>query len=404
MSMVLLLGQEVGHPGSLSPRHAGNPEPIPGSIRHKAGYTLDKASLKEQTVENGSVKECNRVECQLHVLSFLSEVDKCNSALVCSSWSCLVRSGKLWRVADYSRRGVFRLGQEGLLVSNREFERWKSWVHHYTHHLISRGASLLTLKASFDLGDQCNKWGELLSHLLENVHCRDLSHLDLNWTFTLLEPLDLRVHSGSSSHQDVISKMDQVNNFQILLAKLAQSCPRITKMRLHFDWSDKSVALIAQFQHLRILELKYFWVFKGVSPSTLQALTKSLPNLKSLTLNVLVPLRNLGISYILESLSLEFLDVSLSRGLVFSSLKLPALRELRAKKIVRGITLDRRTRIRIQSRWPCLYQVLRDGTPKLQVLNNERLLPNWKEQTYDELTSILQQSCYCLQHLDNWIW
>ncbi len=38
------------------------------------------------------------VECQLHVLSFLSEVDKCNSALVCASWSCLVRSGKLWRV------------------------------------------------------------------------------------------------------------------------------------------------------------------------------------------------------------------------------------------------------------------------------------------------------------------
>ncbi|TSS72690.1 Rabphilin-3A [Bagarius yarrelli] len=283
-------------------------------------------------------------------------------------------------------------------------KRWKAWVHHYTHHLISRGASLLTLKASFDLGDQCNKWGELLSHLLENVHCRDLSHLDLNWTFTLLEPLDLRVHSGSSSHQDVITKMDQVNNFHILLAKLAQNCPRITKMRLHFDWSDKSVALITHFQHLRILELKYFWVFKGVSPSTLQTLTKSLPNLKSLILNVLVPLRNLGISYTLESLSLEFLDVSLSRGLVFSCLRLPALRELRAKKIVRGITLDRRTRLQIQSRWPCLYQVLREGTPKLQVLNNERLLPNWKEQTYDELTSILQQSCYCLQHLDNWIW
>ncbi|XP_016405952.1 uncharacterized protein LOC107738678 [Sinocyclocheilus rhinocerous] len=344
------------------------------------------------------------LECQLHVLSFLSEVDKCNSALVCASWSCLVRSGKLWRVADYSRRGVFHLGQEGLLVSNREFERWKAWVHHYTHHLISRGASLLTLKASFDLGDQCNKWVELLSHLLENVHCRDLSHLDLNWTFTLLEPLDLRVHTSSSSHQDNVTKMDQVNNFQILLARLVHSCPRITKMRLHFDWSETSVALITRFQHLRILELKYFWVFKGVSPNTLQTLTKSLPNLKSLTLHVLVPLRNLGISYTLESLSLEFLDVSPSRGLVFSCLNLPALRELRAKKIIRGITLDRRTRLRIQSRWPCLYQVLREGTPKLQALNNERLLPNWKEQSYRELTSILQQSCYCLQHLDSWLW
>ncbi|XP_069570369.1 uncharacterized protein [Brachyistius frenatus] len=149
------------------------------------------------------------VECQLHVLSFLNEVDKCSCALVCLSWSRLVRSWKLWRVADFSRRGVFHLGQEGLLVSNREFERWKSWVHHYTHHLISRRASLLTLKASFDLGDRCNKWSELLSRLLDNVHCRDLSHLDLNWTFTLLEPLDLRVHSGSSSHQDSITKMDQ---------------------------------------------------------------------------------------------------------------------------------------------------------------------------------------------------
>ena len=61
------------------------------------------------------------VECQLHVLSFLSEVDKCNSALVCFSWSCLVRSGKLWRVADFSHHRVLNLRQEGLLVSNREF-------------------------------------------------------------------------------------------------------------------------------------------------------------------------------------------------------------------------------------------------------------------------------------------
>ncbi|KAJ8249449.1 hypothetical protein GJAV_G00235040 [Gymnothorax javanicus] len=343
------------------------------------------------------------VECQLHVLAFLSEVDKCSAALVCSSWSRLVRSGRLWRVADFSRRGASHAGQEGLLVSNREFERWKAWVNHYAHHLISRGASLLTLRASFDLGDRYNKWGELLSHLLDSVHCRDLCQLDLNWTFTLLEPLDLRP-LGAGSQQESITKADQVENFQILLAKLSHSCPRITKMRLHFDWSETSVSLLSQFCHLRVLELKYFWVFKGVNPSTLQTLTRALPSLRSLTLHVLVPLRNLGVSYTLESDSLEFLDVSQSRGLVFSRLCLPALRELRAKKAVRGITLDRRTRLRIQSRWPCLYQVLKEGAPKLQALNNERLLPGWREQGYRELTAILQQACYCLQHLDSWLW
>lgn len=196
----------------------------------------------------------------------------------------------------------------------------------------------------------------------------------------------------------------QVASFQELLSKLTHSCPRISKMRLHFDWSDLSVSLLSQFQQLRSLELKYFWVFKLVTPSTLLTLTKSLPNLKSLTLHILVPHRNLGISYTLESQSLEFLDVSPSQGLVFSCLKLPALRELRAKKIVRGITLDRRSRLRIQSRWPCLYRVLWEGTPKLQALNNERLLPTWRESCYEELTAILGQSCYCVQHLDSWLW
>lgn len=195
-----------------------------------------------------------------------------------------------------------------------------------------------------------------------------------------------------------------MTSFQELLTQLAHSCPRVSKMRLHFDWSDESVSLLTRFQQLRVLELKYFWVFKGVTPTTLQALTKSLPHLKSLTLQILVPLRNLGISYTLESQSLEFLDVSPSRGLVFSCLRLPALRELRAKKIVRGITLDRRTRLRIQSRWPCLYRVLREGTPRLQVLNNERLLPTWSEAGCGELSAILEQACYCVQHLDSWLW
>lgn len=160
------------------------------------------------------------VECQLHIFSFLNEVDKCNCALVCFSWSCIIRSWKLWRVADYSRRSVFNLGQEGLLVSNREFEKWRSWVHLYTHHLISRRASLLTLKASFDLGDRYNKWGELLSHLLDHVHCRDLSRLDLNWTFTLLEPLDVKVHS--SSQKETKTKMDQVT----ILSRFCISDPK----------------------------------------------------------------------------------------------------------------------------------------------------------------------------------
>uniref|UniRef100_A0A672I1E3 Si:dkey-12e7.1 n=1 Tax=Salarias fasciatus TaxID=181472 RepID=A0A672I1E3_SALFA len=338
-------------------------------------------------------------ECRLHVLSFLDEEDKCRCALVCLSWSRLVRSRRLWREADYRRRPG-PPARRGLLVSGGEFRRWRTWVRRYTRHLVWRRAGLRRLRASFDLADRRHGWAALLGRLLDSVHCRDLRVLDLDWTFTLLEPLDL-------SHQDRITKVDQVSSFQALLSRLTRTCPRISQVVLPFDWSVRSVSLLTRFQRLRVLELRSFWVFRGVAPAALQTLAAALPDLRSLTLQVLVPLGSLGVTYSLESRSLEFLDVSPSRGLVWSRFRLPALLELRARRAVRGVTLDRRARLRIQSRWPCLDRVLRDGAPRLQVLNGERLSPTWGDrgdQGDGRLGAVLDQCCYCPDHLDSWLW
>ncbi|XP_030409820.1 uncharacterized protein LOC115647181 [Gopherus evgoodei] len=343
------------------------------------------------------------VDCQLHVFSFLSEVEKCTAALVCEAWSKLIRTPRLWRVADFMRLGAFQSGMDLVLVSAREFERWKEWVHQYAYHLASRSASLLVLRASFDLGDQKTKWADFLSHFLDSVHCGELQELELNWTLTHLEPPDFYPPGICSMTQVSLTKMDQISNFQTLLEKFIQRSPKLTRMKLPFDWSAYSVAMLTQFQQLHTLELKYFWSFKGVCPGIMQDLTKALPNLKTLILHVLVPVKDLGISYSLESRSLEYLDVSQSRGLVFCHLDLPSLRVLRIKKMVRGIILNRRSRLALQSRWSCLYSLLRRGAPNLRVFNNQVLLPQWREQTYKELNALLLQSCYCVQHSDNWL-
>lgn len=343
------------------------------------------------------------VDCQLHVFSFLSEVEKCTAALVCEAWSKLIRTPRLWRVADFMRLGAFQSGMDLVLVSAREFERWKEWVHQYAYHLTSRSASLLVLRASFDLGDQKTKWADFLSRFLDSVHCGELQELELNWTLTHLEPPDFYPPGTCSMTQVSLIKMDQISNFQTLLEKFIQRSPKLTRMKLPFDWSAYSVAMLTQFQQLHTLELKYFWSFKGVCPEIMQDLTKALPNLKTLILHVLVPVKDLGISYSLESRSLEYLDVSQSRGLVFCHLDLPSLRVLRIKKTVRGIILNRRTRLALQSRWSCLYSLLRSGTPNLRVFNNQVLLPHWREQTYKELNALLLQSCYCVQHSDTWL-
>ncbi|XP_043923242.1 uncharacterized protein LOC122798400 [Protopterus annectens] len=340
-------------------------------------------------------------DCQLHIFSFLSEVEKCRAALVCQSWSVLMRTPRLWRVADFVRLGAFHSGIDEVLVSTREFERWKEWVYQYAYHLTSRSASLMVLHASFDLSDQKSKWKDFLLHFLEGIHCNDLEVLDLNWTLTYLEPIDFGPQASMTGASLV--KMEQMKSFQVLLEKLTRSSPKLTKMKLPFDWSQRSVTLLSHFKQLSTLELKYFWVFKGVCPSIMRELTNSLPNLKNLTLHVLVPVRDLGISYALESRSLEFLDVSQSHGLVFGYLHLPSLKELRIKKAVRGIILNRRTRLALQSKWTCLYDLLKKGTPNLQLINGEKLLPQWREFGYHELHAILLQSCYCLKHSDTWL-
>ncbi|XP_029448075.1 uncharacterized protein LOC115085795 [Rhinatrema bivittatum] len=341
------------------------------------------------------------VDCQLHVFSFLSEVEKCTAALVCADWSKLMRTPRLWRVADFMRLGAFHSGMEGVLVSGRDFERWKEWVHQYAYHLTSRSASLLVLRASFDLGDQKTKWADFLLRFLGSIHCSELKELELNWTLTHLEPHDC--WPAGSMAQICLAKTDQFNGFQILFESLTHSSPKLTKMKLPFDWSEHSVALLTHFQQLRVLELNYFWVFKGVSPETMQGLMKALPNLQRLILQVLVPVKDLGVSYLLESTSLEHLDVSQSRGLIFSHLDLPALKELRAKKTIRGILLNRRTKQALQSRWSCLYDLLRKGAPGLQSFNGHQLLPQWQEKNYPELEETLVQSCYCTRHTDTWL-
>ncbi|XP_030075840.1 uncharacterized protein LOC115480995 [Microcaecilia unicolor] len=341
------------------------------------------------------------VDCQLHIFSFLSEVEKCTAALVCTDWSKLIRTPRLWRVADFMRLGPVQSGMEEVLVSVREFERWKKWVHQYAYHLTSRGASLLVLRASFDLGDQKTKWANFLLQFLESIHCGELKELELKWTLTHLKPHTF--HPSDSMAQICLARNDQFTGFQTLFERLACSSPKLTKMKLPFDWSEHSVAVLTQFQQLRILELNYFWVFKAVPPETMQKLVKALPNLHSLILQVLVPVKDLGVSYLLESKSLEHLDVSQSRGLVFSYLNLPALKELRIKKTIRGIILNHRTRLALQSRWSCLYDLLKRGTPSLQTFNNHQVLPPWREKNYPELEEILVQSCYCIKHTDTWL-
>uniref|UniRef100_A0A493TLH6 F-box domain-containing protein n=2 Tax=Anas platyrhynchos TaxID=8839 RepID=A0A493TLH6_ANAPP len=336
-------------------------------------------------------------DCQLHVLSFLSPAEKCAAALVCGAWSRLVRSPRLWRVADFT-------GAPAALAEHQDddndtgvtaFARWQGWVRCYAFHLAARRAAPRLLRANFDLGDRRAGWAEFLQDFLESVRCGELRELELDWTLSPHQPPGPRPPGGA--------KLEQLSRFQALLELLSLKAPGLARAKLPFDWSRRSVAALGRFQHLHTLELRYFWGFRGVRPEALRELAAALPRLKTLVLHLLVPVQDLGTSYALESRSLEVLDVWRCRGLVFGRLELPALRALRVRKRTRGLILQRRARLALQSRWRCLYALLRAGAPGLRLLNNRALLPHWRERPYDELEAILRRACYCPRHADTWL-
>ncbi|XP_067824693.1 uncharacterized protein si:dkey-12e7.1 [Heptranchias perlo] len=388
-------------PGTLGPAGTGRTRGETRSARLTAGRDGPAGGGRELAGRCFFPFDALPPECQLHCFSFLSEVEKCRAALVCRDWSRLMRTSRLWRQADFARLGACREAEGASLPVAGDRERWRERVEDYAYHLTSRGASVLVLRASFDLGDPRSSWTQFLLRFLDQVNCRDLRELELNWTLTPLEPPP--AHRPPSMTQVSLTKAEQVNNFQTLLEKLSRVSPGLCQANVPFDWSELSVKLLTGFQQLKTLELKYFWVFKGVCPNTMQELTRALPNLESLTLHVLIPVKDLEVTYPLESASLEFLDVSQSRGLVFSLLNLPRLKEMKVKKTIRGIILNRRTQLAVQSRWPCLYSLLQEGAPKLRTLNRHQLLPSWRQQAYSQLTEVLAQSCYCVQHSDTWL-
>lgn len=275
------------------------------------------------------------------------------------------------------------------------FVRWQGWVRRYAFHLAARHATPRLLRASFDLGDRQAGWAEFLQGFLESVRCGELRELELDWTLSPLQPPGPRPPGGA--------KLEQLSRFQALLELLSLKAPGLARAKLPFDWSRRSVAALGRFQHLQTLELRYFWGFRGVRPEALRELAAALPRLKTLVLHLLVPVQDLGTSYALESRSLEVLDVWRCRGLVFGRLELPALRALRVRKRTRGLILQRRARLALQSRWRCLYALLRAGAPGLRLLNNRALLPHWRERPYDELEAMLRRACYCPRHADTWL-
>jgi len=103
---------------------------------------------------------------------------------------------------------------------------------------------------------------------------------------------------------------------------------------------------------------------------------------------------------LLQSSTLELLDVSACRGIFISQMSLPSLVTYRMARSPLIQTLDSGVWVSGLKDTPCVWDVLRHGAPRLRHLNSHHMVADWRENVSDDddLQQVLASICSCTEH------
>ncbi|XP_030831822.1 uncharacterized protein LOC579849 [Strongylocentrotus purpuratus] len=332
--------------------NCGQPYVISRSRRRKA--RTEQANLKREeqcriscNISNNKLETAFSrlpLECKVRIFSFLSDTEKCEIATVCSDWARVIRTPRLWQVADFT----YALARSDLPKDKCEAIRCiKERATSYIYHFVSRGALLRCLFFELDIIEGEEIWLKFLIYLLKMTNSHELKVVHAEWT-TSPEFMPFQA-------EEMTWKSDRVKSFLCLLTTLSEMCPAIEEIHTPFDWSFSSVKALSTFKQLHTLELDKYWVFAVLREENLNYLLESLPRLKRFKLSVSVPL--IGMlsfpQYIMSSESLEVLDISNSTCFFLRSVHLPALTSIATARNRWTGPLLSRDALSV----PCLYNI-----------------------------------------------
>lgn len=338
-------------------------------------------------------------DCKLKVFLYLSLTDKGNATRVCHEWHDLMKLPSLWTDIDFT---VFRLCNDAERGHNCTLECYRTYelrIKKLMKFLSVIGPLMHRFCFEYDIYDG---WLSCIEELLLNSNCRDLHVARLNWKDTPVKPFwisNLSTNSRSAGCADLVSKhrLRQrrfVNFFDFFTSK----APNVRSLALPFDWSLRSVRFMARLQNLHTLILEKYFVFQTVSQSVMDELMKSTKSLRKLVLEVWTPSAHGLILYNINSASLEHLDISRCRGFYVKKVQLPNVREFRVARHPWNGPLVSADSINI----PCLYQMLSQGAPKLQKINDHTLDADWASVPNPALETVMKSVCSCRKHKAGW--
>ena len=309
-------------------------------------------------------------ECLVYLLRFLEHRDLIRCAFVCKHWKTTVDAHpELWRSAELRllkppKKSFFSL----LYPPDRN--------RTYVDCLIAKEARLKYL--SVDLYHYDGENFQTLSKLLSSGCCHRLRNVKLTWYES--KRCTERARSFGFSFAFFIST----------LTLLRAYCDGISTLNCQMNWTDESVKHISSFVNLRMLEIGCMPRVHNISKQHIDTLLQSLRYLQIFRLTVTIEQGCLQ-RYAFRSQSLRTLDISGCVNVMIGEMDLPNLESFNAN----GILCHRKC---VSEHKFCLFDVLRDGCPSLQVVNDTRVYHDSNDLGLSEEEKSILKICFCPRH------
>ena len=336
-------------------------------------------------------------DCKLKVFSFLSSHDKGRAAQVCMNWWGLMRTPGLWAHVAFSDFPFWCITTEEHNCLGNCYIRYRVRVKQFLAFLRDLRPVLRSLEFKFDIGETADGFLQPLENLIEKSNTNELKYACMNWKETPCRPFWA---DESRYRSDEVMQKHRMRQrwFVQFFNHFTKTAPKLETLVVPFDWSDKSVECLLRLKRLRSLVLEKYFVFQSLNQKLLDKLLAGLSDLKQLMLEVWTPGGHGLVFFSIISKSVEYLDVSQSRGFYLKNVHLPQLKRFRVARHPWNGPLVLTDRLCV----PCLYDVLADGAPNLEKINEHYLEPNWREVRYKILEEVLKSVCSCRAHKSGW--
>lgn len=339
--------------------------------------------------------------CQIRIFGFLSNIEKGKVASVCREWASVIQNPCLWDRVSFSKlpQSCLPVTQKNHTACDQCYLCFKQRVFLFAEYVENIRPILRYLEFKFDISDSKADYLHMIDRLLGKCACRDLRVAHLNWKETPSEPLWQEQLDTTRCEEVVQKHRFRQRLFVQFFQRFTGLAPRLHTLALPFDWSDSSLDSLARLrQSLRNLVVEKYFVFQHLPQLSLDRFLSAVPGLRRLLLEVWTPSAHGLLMYSMTHKSLQYLDISQSRGFYLQALNMPALRTVRVARHPWNGPLVLAEHMNIV----CLHQVFASGCPHLMKINDHYLEDDWQHKPSDRLDEVLKNVCSCRKHKTGW--